>query len=170
MQDQESTGRETTMTTATATTSGRAVDAGTLRALRLSYAQLVKAGSNSVRSAWRFGQTLDSFSDAYSQRQIADGMELSVSTIARYLRLFRAYQRPELALEASAQLESFNIDLLVELQSQLVPVEHGRPLAGRHWISTCRNCGSHDVGRDEIPPEDEADEDREDKNEVRAGG
>jgi hypothetical protein len=159
------------MTTATATSPGRAVDAGTLRALRLSYAQLIKAGSNSVRSAWRFGQTLDSFSDAYTQLQLSDAMELSVSTIARYLRLHRAYQRPELALEASAQLETFNIDTLVALHDQLAPVEHGRPLAGRHWISTCRNCGSHDVGRDEIPPEDGADEDRdrEDKNEVRAG-
>jgi transcriptional regulator with XRE-family HTH domain len=142
----------------TATTSGRAVDAGTLRALQLSYAQLVKAGGNSVRAAWRFGQTLDSFSDAYTQLQVADAMNLSVSTIARYLRLFHAYQRPELALEASAQLETFNIDILVALHDHLAPVGHGRPLAGRHWISTCRTCGSHDVGRDEIPPEDDEDE------------
>jgi hypothetical protein len=140
------------MTTATAP--GRAVDAGTLKALRLSYAQLVKAGGNSVRAAWRFGQTLDSFSDAYTQLQVADAMELSVSTIARYLKLHRAYQRPELALEASAQLETYNIDTIVALQDQLMPVGHGRPLAGRHWISTCRNCGSHDVGRDEILDED----------------
>lgn len=158
------------MTTATATSSARAVDAGTLRALQLSYAQLVKAGSNSVRAAWRFGQTLDSFSDAYTQLQLSDAMDLSVSTIARYRRLYHAFQRPELALEASAQLETFNIDTLVALQDQLAPVGHGRPLAGRHWVSTCRACGSHDVGRDEIPPDDEDGDDHPDEEEVKAGG
>jgi hypothetical protein len=143
------------MTTGATTSPARAVDAGTLKALKLSYAQLVKAGGNSVRAAWRFGQTLDSFSDAYNQRQIADGMDLSVSTIARYLRLYRAYQRPELALEASSQLETYNIDTITELQDQRLPVGHGRPLAGRHWVSTCRTCGSHDVGRDEILPDED---------------
>jgi hypothetical protein len=68
------------MTTATSTSPDRAVDAGTLRVLRLSYAQLVKAGGDSVRSAWRFGQTLDSFSDAYNQRQLADAMGLQQLT------------------------------------------------------------------------------------------
>jgi transcriptional regulator with XRE-family HTH domain len=140
----------TITTTATSTSSARTVDAGALRALRLSYKSLVKAGNDSVRAAWRFGQTLDSFSDSYTQLQLADGMELSVSTIARYLRLYRAYQRPEQAVEASVQIESYNIDLLVELQNQLAPVGHGRPLAGRHWLSVCRVCRSHDVGRIEV--------------------
>lgn len=139
---------------ATATAPGRTVDAGALKGLRLAYGSLVKAGSDSVRAAWRFGQALDSVSDSYTQLQVSDAMGLSVSTIARYLRLYRAYQRPELALAASVQLETYNIDTITELQDQLAPVEHSRPLAGRHWISTCRHCGSHDVGRDEIPPDD----------------
>lgn len=154
------------MTTATAP--GREVDAGTLRSLRLSYQQLVKSGSDSVRAAWRFGQTLDSFTDAYNQRQLADAMGLSVSTIARYLRLYRAYQRPELALEASAQLETYNIDVITELQDQLAPIGHGRPLAGRRWISTCRHCGSHDVGRDEIPQDDDPGAEEEKAAEAKA--
>jgi hypothetical protein len=154
------------MTTTTATSTGRAVDAGTVRTLQLSYAQLVKAGGDSVRAAWRFGQTLDSFSDAYSQRQLADAMSLSVSTIARYKRLYHAFQRPELALAASDQLQTYNIDTITELQDQLMPVGHGRPLAGRHWISTCRTCGSHEIRRDEILPDDADGDDQEQQDSV----
>lgn len=132
------------------TTPGRRVDASTVNALKLSYRGLVKAGQDSVRAAWRFGQCVDSFSDTYYMTQLADAMSLSVGTLYRYRRLYFAYQRPELALEAALELESFNIDTLVQLQDDLHPVRHGRPLAGRHWRSTCRNCGGHDVGREEV--------------------
>lgn len=135
------------------TTTGRAVDGGTLRALRMSYRQLVKHGTDSVRAAWRFGQTLDSFSDAYHQRELADAMDLSVSTLARYLRLFRAYQRPELAVAASEQLETYNIDIIIELQNMLHPVEHARPMAGRRFRYRCQHCHSTDVGREEYTGE-----------------
>lgn len=132
------------------TTPGRRVDAGTVSALEMSYHGLVKAGQESVRAAWRFGQCIDSFTDMYTQAQLADAMNLHVGTLYRYHRLFAAYQRPELALEASRQLETYNIDTIVQLQNDLHPVTHGRPLAGRHWRSTCRNCGGHDVGREEV--------------------
>lgn len=143
------------------TITGKPVDAGAVRVLKRAYSLLVKAGNDSVRAAWRFGQALDSFTDSYTQHQIADAMDLSVSTVARYLRLYRAYQRVEQALEASAQLETYNIDTITELQNMLRPVEHGRPLAGRHWRSRCRNCHSVDITREEVdedgnPVEDEA--------------
>lgn len=134
----------------TATTAGRPVSDAEARVLQRAYRGLVKAGNNSVRAAWRFGQALDSFTDNHTQLQLADAMGLSVSTIARYLRLYRAYQRVEQALEASAQLETFNIDVIVELQNMLNPVEHGRPLAGRHWRSVCRHCHGVDIARVEI--------------------
>lgn len=139
----------------TPTTPGREVDASAARALAMAYGQLIKAGNDSVRASWRFGQTIDSFSDAYTRIQIADAMQLSVSTIARYLRFFHAYQRPELAEQAAAQLETYNIDLITELQMHLQPVEH-RSLAGRRFRYACRACGSRDVGRDEITDDAEA--------------
>jgi hypothetical protein len=132
------------------TTPGRRVDAGTLNTLELSYAGLVKAGQDSVRAAWRFGQCVDSFTDAYTLIQLADAMDLSIGTLYRYRRLYAAYQRPELALEAAEQLETFNIDTIWRLQNDLHPVTHGRALRGRHWRSTCHSCGSHDVGREEV--------------------
>jgi hypothetical protein len=139
----------------TTPTTGRGVDAATSRALIMAYKSLVKAGNDSVRAAWRFGQTIDSFTDAYKQTDLADAMGLSVSTLHRYLRLYRAYQRPELALEASEQLETFNIDVLWELQTQLhPPVERGRSLAGRHFRYRCQHCQSTDVGREEVPEEE----------------
>ena len=103
-------------------TTSRIVDAKTARALSMAYKSLVKAGNDSVRAAWRFGQTIDSFSDSYKQYELADAMGLSVSTLHRYRRLYLAYQRPELALKASEELESFNIDVIYELQNQLNPV------------------------------------------------
>jgi hypothetical protein len=129
------------------------VDAGSARALQMAYRSLVRAGNDSVRAAWRFGQTIDSLSDSYTQDQLAAAIDLSRSTIYRYVRLYRAYQRPELATAAAAQLETFNIDLIVELQNQLRPIGHGRPMAGRHWHYTCRGCGSHDVAREETEGE-----------------
>jgi hypothetical protein len=133
-----------------ASTPGRRVDAGTLTTLEASYSGLVKAGQDSVRAAWRFGQCIDSFTDMYTLLQLADAMELSTGCLYRYRRLYLAYQRPELALEAAKQLETFNIDTIWQLQNDLHPVPHGRPLRGRHWRSTCRNCGGHDVGREEV--------------------
>jgi transcriptional regulator with XRE-family HTH domain len=132
------------------TTTGRIVDEATARALRMSYQSLVKAGTDSVRAAWRFGQCIDSFSDAYTQRDLADAMGLSVSTLHRYRRFYAAYQRPELALAASEQLETFNIDIIWELQNQLRPVEHGRPMAGRRFRYRCQHCQATDVRREEI--------------------
>lgn len=113
------------------------------------YKTLVKHGTDSVRSAWRFGQTCDSFSDAYTKKQLALTLSLSVSTIARYLRLYHAYQRPELAVRAAEALETYNIDLIAQLQDQLMPVEH-RSLSGRHFRFHCTSCGSREVHRFEV--------------------
>jgi hypothetical protein len=132
------------------TTTGRAVDAGAVKALRLSYDSLVRAGHDSVRSAWRFGQTIDSFSDAYTMKELAETVGLSAGTLYRYHRLFAAYQRPELAIAASEQLETYNIDIIWQLQSQLAPIEHARPMAGRRFRYRCHHCKSTDVGREEI--------------------
>jgi transcriptional regulator with XRE-family HTH domain len=135
------------------TTAGRAVDASTANLLRKSYANLVKAGHNSVRAAWRFGQTLDSFSDrhtGYTQLQLAEATGLSTGTIYKYRRFHGLYQTPELAVQASGELETYDIGALIELRNQLAPVPHGRPLAGRHWRYRCGKCQSHEVIREEI--------------------
>jgi hypothetical protein len=129
---------------------GRTVDAEALRELRGSYATVVSSNRDSVRASWRFGQRLDSYSDQYSRAQLADAVQLSVSTIQRYLRLYRAYQRPELAEQAAQQLETFNIDLITELQNQLGPIGHARPAGGRRYRYRCHHCQSTEVGREEI--------------------
>jgi len=135
-------------------TSGRAVDAGTVHTLKDSYRQLVKWGVGSVRAAWRFGQCLDSFSDTYTQVELADAMGLSVGTLRRYMRLHAAYQRPELAEQASEELETYNIDILVELHDQLHPVKHARPYAGRKFRYRCTSCHqTTTVQREEYDPD-----------------
>ena len=156
-------------TTAGRTSSpGRAVDAAAVKALQLSYQQLVRAGNDSVRAAWRFGQTNDSFSDGYTMRQLAEAMGKSVSTLGRYHRLFAAYQRPELAVQASEVLETCNIDLVWALQSQMMPVEH-RPTLGRRFRYRCQHCQSLEVGREEITDPDELAELEEAKAKAMAG-
>jgi hypothetical protein len=139
----------------TATAPGREVDATALVALQKSYAKLVKAGNDSVIAAWQFGLVLEGltargFPGRYTNLQIADAMNLSVSTIARYKRLHAVFQRAELALEAARMLETFNIDVITALAGDLLPVGHGRPLAGRHWRMTCVNCGHHEIAREEV--------------------
>ena len=125
------------------TTISREVDAGTARLLRKSYANLVKAGHNSVRAAWRFGQTLDSLSDrhtGYTQEQLATATGLSTGTLYKYRRFHGLYRTPELAVQASEELETYDIGVLIALHGHASPVDHGRPLAGRHWRSVCRTC------------------------------
>lgn len=130
-------------------TTARPVDGGTVQTLTESYGQLVKAGDGSVRAAWRFGQCLDSFSDAYTQLDLADAMGLSTGTLRRYRRLYHAYQRPELAEAASHALETFNVDLLVELQDQLNPVRH-QTNRGKRFRYRCDHCHGTEVTREQI--------------------
>ena len=117
------------------------------------YKALVRWGNESVRTSWRFGQCLDSFTDTYTRVQLADAMGLSVGTIRRYIRLYEAYQRPELALEASRKLETFNIDIITDLANQLSPVEHARPYAGRKFRYRCHTCHGTEVKREEYDPD-----------------
>jgi len=134
---------------------GRMVDGETARLLREGYGALVKAGRDSVRAAWRFGQMIDSTSDRYTRADLADALDLSVGTLGRYLRLYHAYQRPELAEQAAAELETYNIDVIVELHDQLHPVKHARPYAGRRYRYRCHSCKSTDIQREEITDPDE---------------
>jgi hypothetical protein len=137
-------------------TTGRIVAAEDVAFLKDHYSGLMKWGKGSVRAAWRFGQALDSRTDLYTRRQLADAVGVTPGTVTRYLRLYHAYQRPELAEEASVALETFNIDTITELHDQLVPVERGRSLAGRRWRLTCAHCRSTEIHREEITDEEEA--------------
>lgn len=137
----------------TITACERPVDAESARLLTMAYQSLVRAGRDSVRASWRFGQTIDSLSDAYTRAEIALAVGVSTSTIYRYTRLFFAYQRPELAEAAAVRLETFNIDVITALQGQLGPVKRARPLAGRRWRFRCTACGAHEVKREELPAE-----------------
>ena len=134
---------------------GRAVDGQTVRLLREARAELVRAGRDSVRSSWRFGQAIDSTSDRYTRAQLAEAVELSVGTLGRYLRLYHAFQRPELAEAASQQLETFDIGIIAELAGMTKPVEHARPYAGRRYRYRCQHCHGTEIAREEITDPDE---------------
>ena len=136
------------MTTTTSRLSlvGRMVDGEATRELRESYATVTASNRDSVRASWRFGQRLDSYSDQYTRAQLADAVNLSTGTVQRYLRLYRTYQRPELAEDAARQLETFNIDLIVEMSR---PV-HGRQMGGRRFRYRCTSCHGVEITREEI--------------------
>jgi hypothetical protein len=136
----------------TTITPGSVVDAGTVATLQTHYRSLTRAGLDSVRAAWRFGQAIDSFTDDYTLAELADSMELSAGTLYRYARLYRAYQRPELACRAATELETYDIGLIWQLANQLSPVEHARPYAGRRYRYRCQSCHSTEVKREEIDP------------------
>lgn len=130
----------------TSTTTGRLVDGEATRELRESYATVVSSNRDSVRASWRFGQRIDSYSDQYTRAQLAEALQLSVGTLGRYLRLYRTYQRPELAEDAARQLETYNIDLIVEMAR---PV-HARPTTGRRYRYRCTSCSSTEIARVEV--------------------
>jgi predicted transcriptional regulator len=129
---------------------------GIVADLKDAYSQLVKAGDDSVRAAWRFGQRLDSYSDQFTQKVIASLLGLSTTTIRKYTRLYNAYQRPELAQRASELLETYDVGILTELVNDLDrgPVEHSTN-AGRRYRYRCSHCQSVDVKREEITDPDE---------------
>jgi hypothetical protein len=128
---------------------GREVDQEAGRELRELYGVVVSSNRDSVRASWRFGQRLDSYSDDYTRAELAIAVGLSVSTVQKYLRLYRAYQRPELAQQAAEQLETFNIQLIIDLQDRR-PVAHGRPLGGRRYRYRCAHCSGVEIHREEI--------------------
>lgn len=140
----------------TTITSGRAVDAGTADLLRDTYGALIKAGNDSVRAAWRFGQMVASLTDhitGYTMPELAAAIDLSPGTLYRYRRLYLAYQRVELAIQASEQLGTFDIGIIWALQDQRNPMAPARPLAGRRYRTYCTHCRSSATLRAEIDPE-----------------
>lgn len=90
----------------------------------------------------------------YSMPELAAAIDLSPGTLYRYRRLYLAYQRVELAVQASQQLGTFDIGIIWELQNQRQPIDH-RPLAGRRFRTYCTHCHSADVARVEIDPDTE---------------
>jgi hypothetical protein len=134
----------------TTTTTSRGVDAGMAATLGAAYQALVKSGRDSVRAAWRFGQCCDSFTDDWTAAEQGEALGVCAGTIQRYLRFYRAFQRPDLAVEASIRLETFNIDLITELAGSLTPVQHGRPMAGRRYRYRCEHCQGTEIRREEI--------------------
>jgi hypothetical protein len=144
--------------TSSTITAGRAVDAGTTTLLRTTYANLIKAGQDSVRAAWLFGQLVASLTDkvvGHSVPELAAAINVSPGTLYRYRRLYLAYQRVELAVQASEQLGTFDISIIWELQNQRSPLAPARPMAGRRFRSYCTHCRSSDVARVEIDPDTE---------------
>lgn len=136
------------------TTTRRPNGTGAIPELGLSYAQLVKWGEGSVEASWRFGMTIESLIRAYTKREMAESLGVTVGTINRYHRFFGAFQRPELAVEASELLETFNIDLLWKFAMDGNMPERGRAMAGRHFRYRCSACHRTDtVQREEYDPE-----------------
>lgn len=138
----------------TTTTPGRLVAADVADILKRSYTELRRYGTDSVRAAWRFGQCLDSFTDTYTNGMLAEAVGVSAATVAKYLKLHAAYQRPELAVDASRALQTYDIGIIIALRDDLSPVEHARPYAGRKYRYRCTHCNVvGEVKREEYDPD-----------------
>lgn len=128
------------------------VDVGLLRD---AYQQVNRQAGNSVRSAWRFGQAIDSQTDHSTIRDIAYAMGLSYATIHKYHKLYGLFQRPELAMELAEKIESWDVGLLITTAEGGDAPER-RPLAGRHFRYRCNHCHSDDIMREEYDPQDDS--------------
>lgn len=138
------------------TTTGRTIDQAAFEALSASYQELRRYGTDSVRAAWNFGQLLDHFLapiTGYTQGMLAQALGISVGTVKRYLKLYEAYQRADLAVDASKALQTYDVGIITALRDDLRPVEHARPYAGRRYQYRCNSCHGTDVAREELDPE-----------------
>lgn len=120
--------------------------------LRGSYSQVSRSSGNSVRAAWRFGQMLDSMSDAYTRADMAIMVGVSVATISKYMKFYASFQRAELALDLAERIESWDVQVLI-LATETGDIPVRRPLAGRHYRYRCNHCHSDDIAREEYDPD-----------------
>jgi transcriptional regulator with XRE-family HTH domain len=120
------------------------------------HSSLVKWGYGSIHAAWEFGDSLNKFFYAFrTKKAYAEALGVTPSTITRYMNLRDAYQRPELAQRAADILGTYDVGLITNLVDHLDAGPVGRSsLLGRRFRHRCASCGSTEVKREEITPEE----------------
>ena len=100
--------------------------------LYTAYANLVKAGKDSLSAAYRFGQVVDALYGYYTYAEMGREIERSAATVQIYRKLFQRYPHEGALQEVAQKLGTYDISKLAG-RNPAVPV---------HWAYHCTNCGS----------------------------
>jgi len=115
-----------------------------LIALHQAWDQMTRAGENSLRAAYNFGQIADALKNAgISWDVMGHEVDRSAATIHKYANLYRRYPRVEMLLEASEYHDTFDVSILVRPED--TQIGHGK------FGYQCGNCGSWDTHRKPAP-------------------
>jgi len=106
--------------------------------LYTAYANLVKAGKDSLTAAYQFGQVVDALYGYYSYEAMGREIGRSASTVQIYRKLFLHYPHEGALQETAQKLGTFDVSKLAG-RNPAVPV---------HWAYHCTNCGSSAIVRE----------------------
>jgi hypothetical protein len=114
------------------------MDGANLVALRQAFDNLVRAGDDSLRAAYNFGQIADALNDiGYSWAEMGDAVDRRGPTIYMYVRLYRRYPTLDALTMTAKKWGTYDINRLtgsdVSLQSR--------------FGYQCLGCGSWDTHR-----------------------
>jgi len=102
--------------------------------LKLAYRGLVKAGLQSIRAAWKFGNTCWDMAEShprnpnYTQRAMGEVVGLSASRIGDYMALRRIYSTEDAVVERAESTGHYDVTFLIGHSS---PSRH-KKTNGRH--------------------------------------
>lgn len=99
------------MTTSTAPRT-RQIKGENLTALRMAFDALVKAGDESIRAAYNAGQ-IDALINLYTYETMAEAVNRSTKTIAKYARLYRRYPTFDALLLTAHRYDTYDISILL---------------------------------------------------------
>lgn len=103
--------------------------------LRLAYDTLVKAGDDSLRAAFNFGQVIDALSNTFTLKTMGQEIGRTAVTVGTYARLYRRYPTVETLLKTAQEYGTFDISKLVA----------GEAVLRAKFGYQCNHCGSWDV-------------------------
>jgi len=106
--------------------------------------KLNRAGEDSLRAAFAFGQCVDALSGiGYTYEQMGAEVDRHEGTIQKYATLYRRYARVELLIEAAKRYQTFDIARLTG-SDEALQAKYGYQ---------CATCGSWDTHRKSMPPQ-----------------
>jgi hypothetical protein len=108
-----------------------------LDALVAAYERLNKAGADSLRHAYSFGQVVDALSTMYTYDELGAAVGRSYATVYTYARLYRKYSSAQALVHMATELGTYDVSKLCGNHSTT---------PGR-YVMQCGHCNSYDVHR-----------------------
>lgn len=107
----------------------------TLELLHSAYDALVKAGEDSLKKAYLFGNVVHALHGIFTYRQLGDELGVTPTTVSKYDKLYRKFPTEKALLDRSRELGTHDVGLL----ASDIPAVHYA------YAWHCTNCGSYAV-------------------------